>query len=397
MSGNSVNTTFHNPFSIEQWTQKISETAEKMKPVVEDLQQQVDTYQKAHPYTPPKKPTPWYESAGKNVLSGAHAFAVDLPVSHAETVGTHLYEGGKTYFNGWEQIADGNVTSGIKQFFKAGWNVTGDLIADTSLNLVDQSVSGVRQTLGLERPFKDLKLNEPRLIAEEQDVTPRSSHKINDAYDLKLYQLADGNYQLEISMKIQFFFKEADAGPWLKQKATPSSSSLQLTHMKENLSELWPTRQSLWTKEEKQEFMQGWQDLIKEHWGKPSIYLKNGKKLSFKYHFETQEAGWMADHWEIDVYKVKEGQDFDHQVWPSEGIMKLDSKSLAERTEFGIQQKAAPHEFGHMLGLHEDEYNKKSLYYDDAHSIMNSGHEIRPRHLTPFKKWAEEKLMISSF
>ncbi len=48
-------------------------------------------------------------------------------------------------------------------------------------------------------------LLKPKLIAHEGDVTA-GALSVNDAYDLTLYELPNGDYELVLFMKLQFFF-----------------------------------------------------------------------------------------------------------------------------------------------------------------------------------------------
>ena len=52
------------------------------------------------------------------------------------------------------------------------------------------------------------------------------------------------------------------------------------------------------------------------------------------------------------------------------------------------KQRAAAHEFGHMLGI-KDEYNGVAgeQYKNDYNSIMNSGESLRNRHFSNIQSW----------
>lgn len=199
---------------------------------------------------------------------------------------------------------------------------------------------------------------EPKLVAKETDVTA-GELKVNDAYDLSLYQLPDGNYRLDLSMKLQFFFEDGSGGQW--------------------------------TEKEKIQYVQDWQKCIKSVWDGRSFSLDNGKKVELNIDFDTQIEGWMADHWELTVDKIKPGFVQTSVTKFNKGNVYIDSEDLKFFTDGGPSQRGSVHEFGHMLGL-EDEYFEDSPHYKDRPSVMNYGEKIEPRHLEFFKSWVTEKL-----
>ncbi len=203
-------------------------------------------------------------------------------------------------------------------------------------------------------------------LAYEEDVTSGTIGfgGVNDAYDLYLVELADGNYRLIVFMKVQFSFEDSAAGRW--------------------------------TGSEKAVFVRDWQTAISSKWGgRKLMALKSGKTLTINFRFHTQIGGWMADHWEINVKKAKTFAQ--SSVNPITGSVRLDSHDLRltkKASRLGGKahyQRGAVHEFGHMLGL-ADEYHPASPYGADYKSVMHSGETVLSRHDMPYFKWALQKL-----
>ena len=197
------------------------------------------------------------------------------------------------------------------------------------------------------------------LIHEEKRITA-GDLKITSAYDLKLIHLATGDYKVVIFMKLQFFFKN-DSG-------------------------------HIWSKAEKSQFMKNWETAVKNVWGGRTLKtLSKGKKVTLNFEFKIQEAGWMYDHWEITVVKIKSGSFKTSYVTPSTNKVRLDSEDLNPVNKGASStQRGAVHEFGHMLGL-DDEYNKKK-HIADKGSVMHSAEAIRPRHNSQLSLWLQHIL-----
>ena len=51
------------------------------------------------------------------------------------------------------------------------------------------------------------------LIHSEKDITA-GSLKVRDAFDIRLYKLPSGDYELEVFMKVQFFFEGNALHKW---------------------------------------------------------------------------------------------------------------------------------------------------------------------------------------
>lgn len=200
-----------------------------------------------------------------------------------------------------------------------------------------------------------------KLVDSESDVRAGTIGicGVNDAFDLYLAKLKNGNYNLIVFMKVQFYFTNGDGGNWMRAEMV--------------------------------QFVNDWKFAIKNKWGNKIIKaLISTKKVFLDFRFKTQIDGWMLDHWEITVTKVSKFAT--SSVNPITGNVKLDSLDLTlTKKGHNQSQRGAIHEFGHMLGL-PDEYLKSSPHKNDYASVMNSGERVYNRHDMPYMKWLEEKL-----
>lgn len=177
---------------------------------------------------------------------------------------------------------------------------------------------------------------------------------IRNAFDISLYRLPDGHYELVVFMKLQFFFKN--------------------------------NHPHTWSNHEEDRFMEQWQKSIHDFWGNRIIHnLPSGKTVKLIFDFHIQNGGWMLDHWEISVTKIASDNYKISFVEPTLNNVHLDSEDLS----YVGRQRGAIHEFGHMIGL-DDEYDGK--YVIDIKSVMHSGEETRDRHFSHFVDWIERKL-----
>jgi len=192
------------------------------------------------------------------------------------------------------------------------------------------------------------------LIHKEKNITAGALN-VSNAFDLSLVHLANGDYKVVVFMKLQFFFNNNGS--------------------------------HIWTKVEKTQFMSKWEQAIKSAWGGRTLKtLSKGNKITLNFDFKVQEAGWMYDHWEITVVKIKTGSFQTSYVTPSTNNVRLDSEDLSPVNKGASStQRGAVHEFGHMLGL-DDEYNNKK-HITDSGSVMHSAESIRPRHNSQISLW----------
>ena len=139
--------------------------------------------------------------------------------------------------------------------------------------------------------LKPITLPDEKIIAYEEDVTA-GDLKVNDAYDLALVEQKNGNYQLQLLMRLQFFFKDDGIAKWKNQ--------------------------------DMKKFIQNWESVIRQYWDNKVITVTpKSKTVSLKLIFETQIEGVMLDHWEITVKKVPAGSTFRSYVQPKAGNVVL--------------------------------------------------------------------------
>lgn len=227
--------------------------------------------------------------------------------------------------------------------------------------MLTQKPSLQRETADAERPGIEGRLV---LLAREGNVTA-GVFEVNDAFDLTLYQMPDGHFEVVVFMKLQFFFRKGTGGHW--------------------------------TDTEQQAYMSGWRDAVLCAWSGRQIHRTGcGRNVAMRLDFEMQRAGWMRDHWEITVTKIPAG-DFSHSyVNVRTGNVILDSEDLTPTHKGDPQlQRGVVHEFGHMLGL-LDEYDGGPHEHDKP-SIMNFGETIRDRHHEPVRSWVVRKLRDHGF
>lgn len=227
----------------------------------------------------------------------------------------------------------------------------------------------------------------------------------NGLFNGRLVQRSQGRFDLEVFMKVQFFFMDG--------KETDFASP----------------QEARWTSAERESYIRRWHQIIKSKWDRQNVgrISKNfvigmpghntdtdpACTVDVEFNFVLQDGGWLMDHFEVEVFKIPSSERFggkgsvqarrrlshylilDHDV-------ELDSNSLNPRSEadaktvryYGTPAEAgfitAVHEFGHMIGLGE-EY-QDSLFTKDIKSVMNHGPVVRPRHYSGLLSWAVQKL-----
>lgn len=208
------------------------------------------------------------------------------------------------------------------------------------------------------------------LIAQERDVTG-GALKISDAYDLFLIQDANGDYELRLFMKLQFYFKDDGMNKW--------------------------------SKPDKQAFIKSWENRVRQIWdGHILKTLSGNKKVKLKLAFEIQIDGIMFDHWEITVKKVPPGSVFRSYVRPGMKDVTLTENDNGVsvrkvRNTGSYRQITSAHEFGHMIGL-DDEYGplfggNSGAHNQDYASVMNIGSGVRKRHTLHLLNWLNRALI----
>lgn len=205
---------------------------------------------------------------------------------------------------------------------------------------------------------------------EEEDVTPKAGFKVNDAYNLTLYMQKDSTTRgvLIVHMNLQFYFKKG------KSKTG---------------------ERLVWKEKEKKKYVKDYVAAVQDVWTEAFRLRTDSRVLQLRqievqFEFKTQIEGvWIFDHWELEVTKVEKLTT--SSVAVGEGNVKLDSDD--PYYTYKPKQRAAAHEFGHMMGLRDEYLNDDGEPEQNPHwtkddtSIMSLGEVPRPRHYTPFAEW----------
>jgi hypothetical protein len=200
----------------------------------------------------------------------------------------------------------------------------------------------------------------PQVIASESDVDAGDA---KSAYDLSLVRFPNGDLELVLFMKLQFFFEDGPGGAWSEAARS--------------------------------KYVKDWVVAVTNAWsGRRLRTLKGGKSVSVRISFQTQIGGFMWDHWEITVTRINSGGFRTSYVRPGSNEVTLDSEDIVPVTKSGsagCDQRGAAHEFGHMIGL-DDEYKSGHLHKSDLRSVMNSCEDVKDRHVYGLRDWLDAKL-----
>ncbi len=139
--------------------------------------------------------------------------------------------------------------------------------------------------------------------------------------------------------------------------------------------------------------MKDWEIAVKNAWSGRHLHrTTSGKNVSLRTDFVIQQGGWMFDHWELTVTKIKAGDFRTSFVNTRRGNVTLDSGDLTLTPKgHGSSQRGVVHEFGHMVGL-PDEYKVGHAHAADYPSVMNRGENLRARHNNSMLDWLKRKL-----
>lgn len=206
---------------------------------------------------------------------------------------------------------------------------------------------------------------ERTLIASDNAVTAGSLN-VDDAYDLRLYKEADGNYTAEVYMKLDFDFRNG----------TEAADS--------------PLN---WSDAEKQQFIADYEASVEAVWdGHVLETLPDGSEVKLDVTLDSAERGVTGENWSVNVTKIEDGGFARSSVSPSGKSVNLDSEDITLTTKSGgFQQTGAAHEFGHMIGL-PDEYTPGSPNIADTDSIMHGGQVVENRHVDDLGDWVRAQL-----
>jgi hypothetical protein len=224
-------------------------------------------------------------------------------------------------------------------------------------------------------------------LFEEEDVTPPAGVRPNDAYDLALYQEKGKPDRgvLVVKIVLQFQFRDGESQlPRTRGRTLHWRGAEKITFArkcKDACYNVWNDRHRITTTSQT-----------------PAV-----KDIGVQFDIQNLIEGWhVSDHWEIVVTKADDwmqsgtqtsGWSWDRGVCVA-GNAYLDSLDTNFDRIGTSQQRGAPHEFGHLLGL-RDEYpaapDCARTWTGDADSIMHSGEQVRARHYAMFAAWITEQ------
>ena len=143
-----------------------------------------------------------------------------------------------------------------------------------------------------------------------------------------------------------------------------------------------------WKDAEKDTFVKTWKTAIKNVWDGYQVTTVNGSPVDLELEFEIVRGWCWTENWEITVTRIKKGGFRRSSVNIISREVELDSEDLTLTPKgHGQSQRGAVHEFGHMIGLH-DEYTGGAHSTDYA-SIMHGGRSVKPRHMSWLAKWVK--------
>lgn len=156
-----------------------------------------------------------------------------------------------------------------------------------------------------------------------------------------------------------------------------------------------------WDDGERRDWVANWTSQIAGRWSTNRLTTtSDGRPVGLRFYFSIQiNSSSQSAHWPVHVEKIKDSEE--HKRYKSltctrksplcemrhVQLSSFDLKPLS--LEPGVTQRIALHEFGHMIGYMEDEYKRRSRYFGETGSMMHSGEAVEPRHLKPFKDYAD--------
>jgi hypothetical protein len=242
--------------------------------------------------------------------------------------------------------------------------------------------------VGEREVFMALMPNRAKLIHAEQNVDIPAAAKTGDAYDLALFEETGTSARAVLEVTIILSFKFVDGGGSL-----------------------------LWTAKEKTDFMDNFKTDVAAAWAEkhqltfvPLASAPAGTPpgapaattAGVIFNIKAAEDMGVTDHshWNVTVTKVSAPTKSETNatgggpLWNGESTM--DSFDLTTAVAMGapagttMTQRAAVHEFGHMLGFWDEYpggYHQVMGWSAEPESIMYFGEVIKPRHYVFFSDW----------
>lgn len=202
-------------------------------------------------------------------------------------------------------------------------------------------------------------------------IVPPKTVRFNDGwnYDLTLIKSSFG-HACFLDMSIKFKFEDGATAKWVNTA-------------------------------EKIKFMQDWKSAVEQKWSISNLYTspKFGV-VPFTVRLKTL-MGTGKTEWVLTIEK-KDPNVSMIVSWVRDGFIwntsKGDSGDVIGVNKGAIDaQRAAVHEFGHMIGLPDEYASSKPSWSpfevphsNDKNSIMNAGEKLRKRHHDAFRNWVKD-------
>jgi hypothetical protein len=251
-----------------------------------------------------------------------------------------------------------SVTKGFQK--KNGLKADGVIGKNTMKTLDAQMVAKTTP-----KPTPKPKPAPPRPRKPKPVPPPVTVMKFEDRNNYDLYMLKQVRYTIVLTMSITFVFKDGAGASWSSDQ-------------------------------EKRNYIFAWREAVTKKWSLPILY--NSRKFGgvpFEIRiYAFKENGATVTEWTLTVTKIPSGEFRTSSVTDGNKINTSigDSEDLVGVNKgASMLQRAAVHEFGHMLGL-PDEYPAAvpgGPNVADTDSIMHSGEALRQRHHKEFREWAK--------
>lgn len=208
------------------------------------------------------------------------------------------------------------------------------------------------------------KPNKPKLPPFVPTIPVSTIAKFDDRDDYNLMLIeSKGAYRLHLTMTIKFTFVDGDAAAWTDQA-------------------------------EKIKFANDWASTVEKAWSLSNLYTsKKYGRVPFFVDIFRKSSG--DAEWKVTVTKIPAGTWRESTVTNGNvNTCQFDSGDFDPKNKgASMKQRGAVHEFGHMIGLPDENPTSApagNTWGTDKDSMMHSGEVIRARHHEAFRKFVKD-------